>query len=168
MDTENNGLAGLIRDDTFLCYACLDRKDLVHISPDPRYCKMCCVFLEGEARQLPVGRWTSWVPSTIREKETPAGRPSGVLADPGPASTESKGLGQKSPKHLDSGVVAPPLLSHHGGGRGRARKSVPLADILRLSGEGLSARQIACSLGNGLSYRSVLRTLSRQKVLLQK
>ena len=139
--TEDSNPSGIIHDGSFLCYACLDRKDLVHISPDPRYCQGCYDFLVDEAKQLRLGEHPNWVPR----------QPNGA-----------EKLSQKSSRLSSEAGNTSPFLGQGGQGQGRPRKAVSLAAIKALRAEGLTVRAIAARLedeGQKVSRSTIFRVI---------
>ena len=62
LKTEQLALDLEARNSGFFCKGCLEDRPVAEASPDGRYCRFCFDFLTEEAKRLPPGKRSRWVP----------------------------------------------------------------------------------------------------------
>ncbi len=144
----------------FFCHACLVGKPRDDASPDPRYCLGCYDYLAKEAETLPAGKRPAWIPKKPEiagEKPIPVSQ-HGVL-----------NMSTLDNKKIEVDIIHPPARVSAIGKRGPKHRDLPEDFIKRLASEGMGSKAIATRLkveGIGVSYKTIQRILSGQRVLV--
>ena len=146
--------AEIIAEGGFLCQACVVAKPLDDLSPDDRYCQGCYDFLMAEAAHLHESKRPKWVPRISKraaEKSIPVS-----LVGSGNMSTVKD-------EETKVDIIAPKTRNAR---RGPKVRILPELKIRQLAAAGMGAKAIAREIGGIVSYRTILRVLSGQRVLM--
>lgn len=146
----------------FFCEACLIDKPATEVSPDPRYCQGCCDFLVKEAMSLPDHKRSKWVPKLGKENQY-------RIPDYGDVIMSTVLIDSSASDA--SGIINPQGKKFLLGKRGPKHKPFPEDLIRQLATEkGMDSKRISARLFNDhgieISYRTILRILSGQRVLM--
>jgi len=144
------------------CQACLVGKEKTEMSRDPRYCKVCCDSLLGEAQLIRDGRKHEWIPQPTGNAPQPK------FEDKTTVPTNPLNTGGET-KMLT--LNEKPVIVNNLGARGRKKtyrkKELPEALIKQLYNEGMGSKAIASRLkreqGIEVSFMTVSRVLTGER-----
>lgn len=161
MKMQNNGYFSaepdreIINAGSFFCHACLVGKPASELSPDPRYCQGCYVFLLKEAEMLPENKRPAWIP-----KEGKIGHQKSIQV----SGDVVLNMSTLNDKKSEVDIIQPSVAKVTRGKRGPKHKALPQELIEQWAGESMGSKAIASKLNSELgitvSYKTIQRLLS--------
>jgi hypothetical protein len=155
--------------DGFFCLGCLVGKPAAEQSGDPRYCQSCYDFLAKEAQVLVDSgsrarpKWIPVSPPTLQGRFA-SQKLVKVSQDVSPIMSTVK------EQKTEVDIIKPSVAKVTIGKRGRKPRALPLEVIRELADQGVGPKAIATQLrkehGAEVSYKTIQRLLTRQRVLV--